>query len=975
METQNNKKQKKPSWIKSISVKYILLFVIAFAAFLEVIIMNYGFITSEIKDRVKSQMMFESFQESKSFTNSIEQCTDAVKFTADSLEKMMNAGASSREAGELLTEYSRNYKNVIGDTFNGFYCYYKGEEGIYDDDYTPNRSVFGSENLEWYNVAAAAKGDVALSQPYKDEQTGKIIITASLLLSDGKTVLADDFTIEHSEDMGPGGDGVEDEGRAEKRDNDNNDEKPPEEDKSEEKSESTSYIIFATGYIISADDDSERSQNIFDNGAFLGNEEDIKAELLDQMPRVNNRETTIDYGGKEYDINIRMLYDKIYIVNAVNNENAMKQQLMFSIYEIAAIVAVMMILAILLYHISKKNREAKRLDEERRRAQGASEAKSAFLSNMSHEIRTPINAVLGMNEMVLRECDDDNILAYSESIKTAGNTLLGIINDILDFSKIEAGKMEIIPVDYDLSSVLNDLVNMVQTRADAKGLLLELEFAHDTPHYLNGDEIRIKQVITNILTNAVKYTKEGSITFTAGYERIENDDENIMLNIAIKDTGIGIKKEDLSKLFSEFERIEEERNRNIEGTGLGMNITRSLLDMMGSTLHVESTYGKGSRFSFSLKQKVIKWDPLGDYESTYRSSISARQKYKEAFTAPQANVLVVDDTPMNLMVFKSLLKQTGIKIDTANSGDEGISAALEHKYDLIFLDHMMPHKDGIQTLKEMKEEKNNPNIDTIAICLTANAISGAREKYLAAGFDDYLTKPIDPHKLEEMLIHYLPDDKILYTAKSAEEEQASDNSSIIPDFVADISEIDIQAGIRNCGNEEIYLETLKTYANMADSYIREIQEFYDAEDIPNTTVKIHALKSTSRIIGAVDLGETAQQLENAGNANDRKALDDNMDEFLERCRRLWEKLSPFREQASDAASENASDLPQISDDEYAEVCTLLKDFAASFDSISIESVLDDLKGYRLNDEQKQKIDQVRHAADELEFEKIPEILQ
>ncbi len=252
-------------------------------------------------------------------------------------------------------------------------------------------------------------------------------------------------------------------------------------------------------------------------------------------------------------------------------------------------------------------------------AAAASNAKSAFLSNMSHEIRTPINAVLGMNEMILCESEDTNIRAYSESIRTAGNTLLGIVNDILDFSKIEAGKMELIPVDYDLSSVLNDLVTMVQTRADAKGLVLALDFDGETPRFLHGDEVRIKQVVTNILTNAVKYTEKGGVTFSVGHERIPGDDANVFLTVSVRDTGIGIKPEDMEKLFPEFERIEEERNRRIEGTGLGMNITKRLLEMMDSSLQAESVYGEGSVFSFRLRQRVVKWEPLGDYEESYRA--------------------------------------------------------------------------------------------------------------------------------------------------------------------------------------------------------------------------------------------------------------------------------------------------------------------------------------------------------------------
>ncbi|MCR5357065.1 MAG: response regulator [Lachnospiraceae bacterium] len=400
------------------------------------------------------------------------------------------------------------------------------------------------------------------------------------------------------------------------------------------------------------------------------------------------------------------------------------------------------------------------LNEAKLAADEANKAKSDFLANMSHEIRTPINAVLGMNEMILREAEDESILTYADSIMHAGKTLLELINEILDFSKIEAGKTEIVPVNYDLAGVINELVDMIRPRAEDKGLLLKLDFDRRLPRELYGDEVRIKQVITNILTNAVKYTEKGSITFSIGFEDLDVFPEQIMLNVAVKDTGIGIKAEDIPKLFLEFERIEEKRNRNIEGTGLGMSITRSFLNLMGSELKVDSTYGVGSTFSFSLKQRVVSRKELGDYRDSYSGDQKERKRYRAQFTAPDASVLMVDDTQMNLKVFTSLLKKTLIRVDTAQSGDEGLKLAAENKYDIIFIDHMMPQKDGIETLHELRESDGGINAETTAICLTANAISGAREKYMSEGFDDYITKPVNPAALEEMLIRYLPDEKI-----------------------------------------------------------------------------------------------------------------------------------------------------------------------------------------------------------------------
>ena len=630
--------------------------------------------------------------------------------------------------------------------------------------------------------------------------------------------------------------------------------------------------------------------------------------------------------------------------------------------------------------ITEEKAERDRLIDASERALAASEAKSAFLSNMSHEIRTPINAVLGMNEMILRECDDKTILGYSESIRTAGSTLLGLVNDILDFSKIEAGKMEIIPVDYDLSSVINDLVNMIRTKADAKGLALAFEINGEVPKLLHGDEVRIKQIVTNILTNAVKYTEKGMVTLCIDYEKIPDEEDSILLDVAVKDTGIGIKKEDMKKLFSEFDRIEEKRNRNVEGTGLGMSITKRLLEMMGSELEVASEYGAGSKFSFVLKQTVVNWEELGDYEAAYKASLVNRQKYHEKFRAPEGEILVVDDTPMNLVVFTNLLKQTEVKIDTAGSADEGLALAFEKKYDIIFLDHMMPDKDGIETLHELRARTDGPNKETPVICLTANAISGAREKYLAEGFDDYLTKPIESEKLEAMLMDLLPEEKILQgsgdeSSNSAAEEAAlsgGDGSApAIPDFIREIDEIDAATGIKNCGSPEAYLETVKIYAGTVASHAEETEKLWEAGDIKGATIKIHALKSSSRIIGATDLGELAQTLENAGNAGDTEKLSAEIGTLLSRYRKIGEALSPL---VSEETSDD-DDLPAIDPSELKELYTAIGEFISVSDYDSAVDLIEALKGYSVPAEEKERRNALIKAADEIRYEDISKIIK
>lgn len=534
------------------------------------------------------------------------------------------------------------------------------------------------------------------------------------------------------------------------------------------------------------------------------------------------------------------------------------------------------------------------LTDQIRIADEANKAKSNFLSNMSHEIRTPITAVLGFNEMILREADSKEILLYAENIKTAGNTLLGLINDILDFSKIEAGKVAIIPVDYDMSSVLNNLVNMVRVRAEGKTIDLKFDFDKNLPRILNGDEVRIKQIITNILVNAVKYTEKGSVTFTMGFEKDPEDENSVFLKVSVKDTGIGIKEEDMEKLFSKFERIEEKRNRNIEGTGLGMNITQSLLEMMDSKLEVESVYGEGSTFSFKLKQTVVKWEPLGNYRDTYSANIGTRDRYRCTFTAKNAHILMVDDNTTNLMVFKNLLKQTLVKIDTAISGDECINMCCETKYDIIFLDHMMPGKDGIETLHDLQNMEGSLNKETPFIVLTANAISGAREEYIREGFNDYMTKPIDPIKLEEKMTEYLPADKIDKPGASSDESEpmvmefSGKYADDLPDFKApgnlELLEgqdlIDVNVGIKHCGYDDLYLDVLGSYFESIKESKKKLSEFLEKEDLKNYMIRIHSVKSSSKTIGALALGDKAARLEQAAKENDIEFIQAKHEEFI-----------------------------------------------------------------------------------------------
>ena len=515
----------------------------------------------------------------------------------------------------------------------------------------------------------------------------------------------------------------------------------------------------------------------------------------------------------------------------------------------------------------------------------ANEAKSRFLANMSHEIRTPINGILGMDSMLLKECKDEVLREYAKNIQSAGQSLLSIINDILDISKIESGKLEILPIKYELFSILNDCYNLTKAKLQEKPLEFEIRVNENLPSWLYGDEVRIRQIINNFLSNAVKYTKQGKVTFCLDYE--QKSDEQIQLVISVADTGIGIREEDLGKLFTSFTRIEEKRNRNIEGTGLGLNLTKNLVDLMGGEVLVESTYGRGSCFTARIPQKIVDATPMGDFSRRYQQYLSSSDDDTLSFSAPQAKILVVDDVEMNLKVIKGLLKETQIQIDTAASGRQCLERVKTTRYDVIFLDHMMPEMDGIETLQNMKLLKDNLNREVPVIMLTANAIVGAKEEYIQAGFTDYLTKPIQETELLAMLVKYLPEEhmEVPGTEEHMEvpgtEEHMEVPGTEEPGMAVDtrksemsrmqqlekLEGIDIRTGLLYCMNDEdFYVEMLGEY--LESDLMLDLEQVFSDEDWGNYRTLVHALKSTSLTIGAVHLSGQAKELETAAKNGD-----------------------------------------------------------------------------------------------------------
>ncbi|MDY3908660.1 MAG: ATP-binding protein [Eubacterium sp.] len=535
--------------------------------------------------------------------------------------------------------------------------------------------------------------------------------------------------------------------------------------------------------------------------------------------------------------------------------------------------------------------------------QESNRAQSDFLANMSHEIRTPINAIMGMNEMVLRETKDENIRSYAHNIQNASQALLSLINGVLDFSKIEAGRMEIIENEYRLHTLVNDVVDTIQVKADQKDLLFLARVDRNLPDVLCGDEGRIRQIVDNILNNAVKYTKEGKVLFVVS-GTVDEETNTVELKFSVSDTGVGIRRADLPKLFRNFERLDLIKNRSIEGIGLGLPISYQLVQMMKGKLEVESTYGEGSEFTVTIPQKIIDMEPIGDFRKDHPDE-SEGSSAGGHLIAENAEILVVDDNEMNLFVVQNLLKRTKVRVSICHSGKECLQMMQRKHYDVIFLDHMMPELDGIETMKISHTLKNNKCSDTPIIALTANAIVGVREMYINEGFDDYLSKPVNGMQLEDMLRKYLPEEKQQITENNDEVEEEkpitdtedlarqrralgtdrvySSNVSVIeilPPGGGNVTTddntasqpkepeqtyLDVEVGIEySGGDKEMYKEFLAMFCDMKTENDRRIMQSFDARDWKNYVTQVHALKSTSLTVGATRLSEEAKALEMAG---------------------------------------------------------------------------------------------------------------
>ena len=595
----------------------------------------------------------------------------------------------------------------------------------------------------------------------------------------------------------------------------------------------------------------------------------------------------------------------------------------------------------------------------------ANRAKTNFVSNMSHEIRTPMNSIVGITEILLRSRHSPKEQEYLLNIQSSGRVLLTIINDVLDCSKMEAGKMQLFDEPYDTCSLFHDLRISMENRIGHSGLELIYDIDQDIPCKLKGDMGRIRQVIINLVNNAIKYTEKGSVRFSV-HVRQKNTDK-VMLYYEVADTGIGIRKEDQKILFDAFQRVEMDRNRYVEGTGLGLTISQNLVNMMGGVIEVESEYGKGSRFFFTIEQTIIDPTPVSAVNYNGQKDNVTEKEAECLFIAPEAHILLVDDNELNLVVAKELLKPLWMQIDTAENGLQAVKMVRGSQYDLVLMDHMMPVMDGIEAAKAIRALPEDKYQKLPIIALTANAMVDARKEFLNAGMNGFVAQPIDFARICNQLKLWLPKDLVRDVPKEEAKKLLADDLSdreIQPEDPQ--MGFSFEEGVKHCGSKAALMKTIRIFYRTIDSKANKIEQCLKEGLISDYVIEVHALKSSALLIGAVPLSEAAKELEDYGKQGKTEVLEEKTPDVLTLYRDLKNILRPYAEKEEDAKKE-------FSDGEWITALQQIHQCIEQFDLDGVDQIMEQLEEYQVPECIRESMDQLRVYVADVSMEEIMEL--